>query len=88
METVISGVKREGEEEEEGKEEEILFERSDICYIMTRTMNTVSERKLGQTRRGGGSDLLGGNTIQFSLLKKKKKRTLCSSLSLKLGRKL
>lgn len=53
METVISGVKREGEEEEEGKEEEILFERSDICYIMTRTMNTVSERKLGQTRRGG-----------------------------------
>lgn len=46
METVISGVKKEGgEEEEEEQEEEILFEPSDICYIMTDTMETCWERK-------------------------------------------
>lgn len=44
VETVISGVKKEGEEEEE-REEEILFEPSDICYIMTGTMETCWERK-------------------------------------------
>lgn len=43
VETVISGVKKEGEEEEQ--EEEILFEPSDICYIMTCTMETCWERK-------------------------------------------
>lgn len=43
VETVISGVKKEGEEEEQ--EEEILFEPSDICYIMTGTMETCWERK-------------------------------------------
>lgn len=48
METVITGVKKEGEweeEEEEEQEEERLFEPSDICYIMTCTMETCWERK-------------------------------------------
>lgn len=48
MEAVISGVKEknEGEEEEEQqREEEILFELSDISYIMIRTMETCCEGK-------------------------------------------
>lgn len=44
VETVISGVKKKREEEEE-QEEEILFELSDICYIMTCTMETCWEIK-------------------------------------------
>lgn len=46
VETVISGVKREGGEERgERRRRRILFEPSDICYIMTCTMETCWERK-------------------------------------------
>lgn len=46
VETVISGVKREGGEERGGGGGgRILFEPSDICYIMTCTMETCWERK-------------------------------------------
>lgn len=53
VETVISGVKRnEGEEEEEEqREEEILFELSDISYIMICTVETCCERKWRGTSR-------------------------------------
>lgn len=51
VETVISGVKKNEGEEEERREEEILFELSDISYIMICTMETCCERKWRGTSR-------------------------------------